>query len=290
MTYNVVEAIESDNEIGPMLSPCEEQESLPVPKSKMGRPMVFIGTLAFLALAIGLVGLAVTRHSTVPEVSDEPSDVAGIVQDYLADEGEDDDDAAWPDEFFLEATEEEDKANEDAIPDDMAAKDSNKEEAEPRRLTSSKDKRTIMKYVNQIRCMHKVKSFKWSKSLASQAQSWANTGSMSHSNARGAFTKYGENMCWGMSIKKCVKFWYAEIKHTSGGRQRSANWATSHYSQLVWKRTKYIGCGINKRMSGYMSPLIVCQFKKRGNWAGRCPDCYASNVYGPKKSRSRCSR
>lgn len=251
--------------------------------------MVIFGTLAFLALAIGLVGLAVTRHSTVPEVSDEPSDVARIVQEFLADEGElDDDDAAWPDDFFLEANEEEDKANELAIPDDMTAKESNKEDAEARRLTSSSDKRTMMKYVNQIRCMHEVPLFKWSAALATSAQSWADTGQKSHSTSRGAFTKYGENMCWGQSIKKCVNFWYAEIKHTSGGRQTSANWATSHYSQLVWKATHYIGCGINNHMSGYSSPLIICQFKKRGNWAGACPDCYASNVYGPKKSKSSC--
>ena len=89
-------------------------------------------------------------------------------------------------------------------------------------------------------------------------------------------------MCWGQTIKQCVQFRYKEIKHTNGGRLKSANYGASHYSQLVWKRTHQVGCG---KAHG----IIVCQYKKRGNWAGQCPDCYASNVYGPKRSKSHCS-
>ena len=159
----------------------------------------------------------------------------------------------------------------------------NKEDAAARRLVSSSEKKQFLKYQNQIRCMHGVPYFTWSSSLARAAQSWANKGHKYHSTSLGAFRKYGENMCWGQTIKQCVQFWYKEIKNTNGGRLKSANYGASHYSQLVWKRTHQVGCG---KAHG----IIVCQYKKRGNWAGQCPDCYASNVYGPKHSKSHCSR
>merc|ERR1712228_825704 len=71
----------------------------------------------------------------------------------------------------------------------------------------------------------------------------------------GAFQKYGENMCWGMTVENCVEFWYDEIKNTPGGRLTAANYGASHYSQLVWKATTEVGCGI-------ANTIIVCQFKK----------------------------
>lgn len=134
--------------------------------------------------------------------------------------------------------------------------------------------------INQIRCMHDAPPMTWSRKLATQAQNWANSGS--HAHSPDAFTKYGENMCWGFTVKKCVALWYDEIKVTNGGRLTSANYGASHYSQLVWRQTTEVGCG------GEGGGTIVCQFKKRGNWAGACPDCYEDNVYGPTRSEASC--
>jgi hypothetical protein len=279
------------DELGLMLSPDDNQGEEPKPQSL--HPMKWVAVLAVLALTVGLVGFAAGRStapsftnadpSAIAEDSDVAEDAAGIVQEFLEDEREDtdDDDDDWPAEFFQEASDDEDEANKLSIPDAMTPQASPQKDAEARRLISASDKNAMMKYQNQIRCMHGVPLFKWSAALATNAQKWADTNQKSHSTAWGAFQKYGENMCWGQTVKQCVKFWYAEIKNTNGGRLKSANYGASHYSQLVWKQTHYVGCG---KAHG----IIVCQYKKRGNWAGQCPDCYASNVYGPKKSRSSC--
>jgi len=225
----------------------ESQGDEPRPQSL--RPMKWVAGLAFLALVVGFLGFAAGRV-TAPNLTNTHNQAspfaAGIVQDFLEDE------------------------------DEVA-------DAEARLLDGGSKRNTMMKLLDQIRCMHDVPKFTWDAALAQSAQSWADTGKHSHSTALGAFSKYGENICFGFTVKKCVQFWYDEIKKTNGGAMSSANYGASHYGQLVWKATHNIGCGFG------VGNIIVCQFKTRGNWAGQCPDCYKDNVFAPTKSKSDCA-
>merc|ERR1712187_710288 len=101
---------------------------------------------------------------------------------------------------------------------------------------------------NMYRCMHGAPALQWDDALAKGAQSWADTGSIQHSTSKGAFSKYGENMkfdCPASPVKKATDWWYAEISKYSPSSPGRA----SHYTQMVWKGTKKIGCGKGKTSS-----------------------------------------
>jgi len=174
--------------------------------------------------------------------------------------------------------EEEDAADDDDDDDDDAA---SHEVAQERSLLSPRHlsfKSSIVKQHNIYRCMHGVGKLKWSRKLAASAKRWARKtrGNMVHSG-----TKYGENLYWATrpSGKAAVKSWYSEVKYTRGGRVSHFSGKTGHYTQVVWKGTKYVGCGTYSR-------LVVCQYSRAGNMAGG----FRSNVKGKSRSYRTCRK
>ena len=131
--------------------------------------------------------------------------------------------------------------------------------------------------VNKIRAEVGSPPLEWDCSLAEGAQAWAEklakTGSFRHSSGN-----YGENlymyMSFGMapnaSLKDAVLTWYSEKKNFVYGKDGWCKEGTvcGHYTQLVWKSTKKIGCG--KAISGN-NVYIVCRFYPPGNWLGKQP-------------------
>jgi len=174
--------------------------------------------------------------------------------------------------------EEEDAADDDDDDDDDAA---SHEVAQERSLLSPRHlsfKSSILKQHNIYRCMHKVGRLKWSRRLAKSAKRWARKtrGRMVHSR-----TKYGENLYWATrpSGRAAVKAWYSEIKYTRRGRVSRFSGKTGHYTQVVWKGTNYVGCGKYRR-------LVVCQYYRAGNMAGR----FRSNVKRKARSYRKCKK
>merc|ERR1719162_2749596 len=103
---------------------------------------------------------------------------------------------------------------------------------------------------------------------------------MSHSSSSsrkgiGGFNYLGENLAMGHGATGPggVTMWYDEIKLTNGGRVTSFGSGTGHYTQVVWKSSTALGCGVYKS-------LLVCQYGNGGNMGGQ----FASNVNGPVKS------
>lgn len=275
-------------------SPCDEQEPImeenrsdaesgdDQAKTNIGsrRALKWGAALVVITMIVGLVGLATmgAMQSTAKDPSGEIENIDAIVQEFLDDEGDDEEDVdQWPPEFFEENSE----ADEASIEDEDGGRKTQDTMHEGRQLLSSRSSKAYMKYHNQVRCMHKVKLLKWSKKLAKSAQKWANRckGSMMHSS-----TKNGENLAWGsngMTAKGAVKMWYKEIKNTPGGRGRVSGFGgmTGHYTQLVWKKTKSVGCG-------YSKGLVVCQYSPAGNVYGK----FSSNVFSPKRSKNACKK
>ena len=118
---------------------------------------------------------------------------------------------------------------------------------------------------NKYRVESGVPALVWSEELAKKATDWANnldqSDSFKHSGSQGV----GENLAKG--YKDCdaaVSAWYNEKPLFKSGVVDSEFHAYGHYTQLVWKNTKTIGCG----KSGN---VIVCQYQPPGNFMGQAP-------------------
>ncbi|CDO93499.1 unnamed protein product [Kluyveromyces dobzhanskii CBS 2104] len=125
---------------------------------------------------------------------------------------------------------------------------------------------------NAKRSLHKdTPSLSWSADLASYAQNYADnydcSGSLTHSGGQ-----YGENLALGYGTTGAVDAWYNEIKDYdfSSGDYSSS---TGHFTQVVWKSTTKVGCGI-KECGGVWGDYIICSYDPAGNMLGD----FASNV------------
>jgi len=147
---------------------------------------------------------------------------------------------------------------------------------------------------NVYRCMHGLPDFTWDDAVAAKAQQWASNGQFAHST--NAFrtvdgVQWGENLAAGGAYKnngaEAVQDWYKEIKYTSPWGTCDSDTDHSgdtsqyqmilHYTQLVWKDTTKLGCGVN-------GGLWVCMYSSAGNWAGQ----YKEKVPAPVKNYGDC--
>lgn len=122
----------------------------------------------------------------------------------------------------------------------------------------------------------------YSEELAASAQAWAEhlkttrNCSMKHSSG-----KEGENLYWAgawsngpaqdVMSKEVVDSWASEKKdYTYEDNSCGAGKVCGHYTQVVWKNTTTIGCG----MAVCDSPknqVWVCQYLPAGNYVGQKP-------------------
>jgi hypothetical protein len=115
----------------------------------------------------------------------------------------------------------------------------------------------------------------WSDRLADSAQAWAehlanDVHAMRHSGAIAT----GENIAtWTAghaSLTRLVRLWGAEkvyfIDAVFPDVSRTGDWKTvGHYSQLVWRKTTDVGCGL---ATGGGQDYLVCQYNPMGNFYG----------------------
>lgn len=124
-------------------------------------------------------------------------------------------------------------------------------------------------------------SLKWDAALARRAQAWADhlaaKEKFEHSPNLPGQPLEGENI-WGgttgaYSPENMVDLWIAEKAHFVEG-VFPANSTTghvkdvSHYTQIVWRGTGTVGCGISK---GRNEEIMVCRYSDRGNLRGTNP-------------------
>ncbi len=131
---------------------------------------------------------------------------------------------------------------------------------------------------NDYRASHGVPAVTWSETLATSAQSYANTCPSGHSSSG-----YGENLAWatyGMEVSLVVTMWYDEEAFYDYNNP-GFNSETGHFTQVVWKDTIEIGCGLATNCSAdspYMAHVWVCQYNPPGNYT----NLFAENVFPPK--------
>lgn len=195
----------------------------------------------------------------------------------------------------------------------------------------------MLKLHNAYRCMHNAPMLVWNSKLATEAKAWAdlNKDDPKHSPSNDAF---GENIAlafttdtqtasveaalrngdWISGSHAGVAGWYDEIWNTHEGPDYATpKYATryyddedfeppkgwDHYTQVVWKNTREVGCGIwcgdstsTKRVhDGLMSGCqLVCRYSPPGNMpcpsdADNCPQ-YKQNLDKPNgKTYAACA-
>jgi len=156
------------------------------------------------------------------------------------------------------------------------------------------DRQKILKTHNELRAKHFNAPLKYSKKLEESSHKWAKHLAvkkgcrMIHSH-----NGEGENLFWQSALihkskkstdikwtitrtaKKVdvaipVKDWYSEIEFYNYEKNScKANEMCGHYTQVVWKDSKEVGCAAYQ--CGDKSQVWVCQYHPAGNIIGEKP-------------------
>jgi len=128
----------------------------------------------------------------------------------------------------------------------------------------------IVEAHNKARADVGLPNLTWNCSLANTAQEWATRGIFEHRPG----PMYGENLfvdgAASVSPVTGVENWLAEKSawNNSAGNCQAGK-VCSHYTQMVWKNTNAIGCGINRNAPGKWKVLFVCNYSPMGNYSGK---------------------
>jgi len=129
---------------------------------------------------------------------------------------------------------------------------------------------------NQLRARHCAAPLVLDNTLNQKAQAYAqylaSNNRFEHSN-----NGYGENLYMmsssaslaGLHGNKGTQSWYDEIKDYSFNRP-GFTMATGHFTQVVWKGTKRLGCGVAYANSDRKA-VVVCNYDPPGNYQGQFP-------------------
>ncbi|KAG8415394.1 hypothetical protein J3458_009244 [Metarhizium acridum] len=147
--------------------------------------------------------------------------------------------------------------------------------AAPTELEQGQDanfKREMLAAHNFFRGQHSADPLSWNPDLAKKAQDWADTCNWAHDSA-------GENLASGTGLAS-----WGSFVNLWGSERTEYDWAspgfsmnTGHFTQVVWKKTRSVGCGWNKCRGGQAKAnghYIVCKYDPAGNYIGQ----FAENV------------
>jgi uncharacterized protein YkwD len=136
---------------------------------------------------------------------------------------------------------------------------------------------------NRLRARHCAPALAWSPKLARVAQGWAERlrkGGCSLEHSRGS---YGENLAaatpGSLANEDVVGLWYAERERYRFDHPGFRS-ETGHFTQLVWRGTQHIGCGV---ASCDAMQVWVCNYDPPGNVEGE----YQKNVLPETCGRGR---
>lgn len=127
----------------------------------------------------------------------------------------------------------------------------------------------ILRAHNRRRAQHCAPPLRWSKKLARAAQRWADELARRDCAFEHSRTRYGENLAAGtagtLGPERVVDLWFREREDYDFGRGRFSM-ATGHFTQLVWRSTRLLGCG-KSTCNGL--DIWVCNYDPPGNVEGR---------------------
>ncbi|XP_011454703.3 peptidase inhibitor 15-A [Magallana gigas] len=118
----------------------------------------------------------------------------------------------------------------------------------------------------------------WDDQLSSEAANWIKSCKFEH-QMKGR----GENLAFDTNPKKdeelinsSMKAWYDEIKDYNYARKQCGR--SCHYTQIVWAKTRKVGCAIEKcdYLHGFGRPIkdawyLACFYDPKGNYISEYP-------------------
>jgi pathogenesis-related protein 1 len=125
---------------------------------------------------------------------------------------------------------------------------------------------------NRYRADHCAGPLTWSDKLAKVAQRWADHLRDADCAFEHSTEPYGENLAAGtigaFPPASVVEMWYREVDGYDF-RKGGFSMDTGHFTQLVWRDTKEVGCGMSQ--CGGLD-VWVCEYDPPGNVEGEYRD------------------
>ncbi|KAG0222428.1 CAP domain-containing protein [Mortierella sp. GBAus27b] len=141
------------------------------------------------------------------------------------------------------------------------------------------EQQTILDTHNQYRALHNATALTWDPKLADAGALAIQACQFKHSGG-----KYGENLAAGhKDFATAIKAWYDEEKKYDYN-QPGFSGDTGHFTQVVWKGTKSVGCA-KKFCAESNWNIYVCEYDPPGNMVDDGNKSFRQNVL-PKSSGS----
>ncbi len=132
---------------------------------------------------------------------------------------------------------------------------------------------------NVVRTKHNLPQLTWSNTIAESAQKWSNQLKSENCEFRHDLdTPYGENIYWAwesvvadnklISKPEDAAVWWAneEAFYNYDKNTCKAGEQCGHYTQMAWKTTTEVGCGVSTCISAVgQSDVWVCRYNPAGN-------------------------
>jgi uncharacterized protein YkwD len=135
---------------------------------------------------------------------------------------------------------------------------------------SQQEIQEYLDFHNKARKEVGVPPVQWSDEIAAYSQEWADYLAQNNRFEHRSDHRYGENiaMHYDNALVNGAKLWYQEKKHYKGAVLNSSNWSKAgHYTQMVWRATRYIGAGKATNVKGQI--IIVGNYDPAGNMMGQ---------------------
>ncbi|KAK8178939.1 CAP domain-containing protein [Phyllosticta paracitricarpa] len=123
----------------------------------------------------------------------------------------------------------------------------------------------LMAYHNVHRTFHGACSLLYDPALAKTAQAAANTCKFQHQMTGDNGQNIAEQSASGNIAAGTVSMWYEEGSKTN---YQGGNMEQGHYTQVLWKGTYALGCGVKN--CGQMT-LVFCNYAPAGTCSLLCP-------------------
>ncbi|PLB45277.1 PR-1-like protein, partial [Aspergillus steynii IBT 23096] len=133
----------------------------------------------------------------------------------------------------------------------------------------------VLSASNAYRGAHNATHLVWNETLTAYARDWAEKCKWKHSHG-----PYGENLAFGYpNASAAIAAWGDEVRHYDFQKPTGFTEETGHFTQLVWKATRQVGCaavdcgysedGEAKDASGRYREAqgwyVVCEYMPPGN-------------------------
>ncbi|XP_071737130.1 pathogenesis-related protein PR-1-like [Rutidosis leptorrhynchoides] len=127
---------------------------------------------------------------------------------------------------------------------------------------------------NQARAAHRLPPLVWDPLLERYANSYARLRQkdclLQHSNG-----PYGENIFWGSGYgwnpAQAAAAWVGEQRwYTYGSNSCNGGQECGHYTQIVWKTSRRIGCSVVNCFQN-KGVFMICNYDPPGNYIGERP-------------------